>query len=75
MLIGILLIGLGVAGLVARGFSFTRQDKKAEIGPIDISTEETERVRIHPAIGIVLLASGTALTIAAARGGRGRLAH
>lgn len=41
---GIVLILLGVAGLLWGGIEFTTDDQVADIGPVEVETERTERI-------------------------------
>lgn len=54
---GIVLIVLGLAGFFTGGFSFTHNEKKAEIGPISLSVAERENVNFPQwlSIGAVVL--------------------
>ncbi len=61
VIIGIILIALGIFSFVAGGVTFTREDKKADIGPFEITKEEKETVPISPILGVVALVGGIAL--------------
>lgn len=67
MIVGLLLMGLGVAGLVAGGISWTKNREKAELGPISFEVAEKEEFAIHPAIGGLLLAAGLAIVVMGSR--------
>jgi hypothetical protein len=66
-IVGVLLIGLGIAGLVAGGISWTKNREKAELGPIQFEVTEKEELSIHPAIGGLLLAAGLAVIVVGSR--------
>lgn len=64
--LGIVLIILGLIGFVIGGFSFTQTEEVADLGPVEIETEESRSVRIPPiasgaavAAGLVLVVAGT----------------
>ena len=64
-IIGILLIVAGVLGLVYQQFSFTKEEHKAKIGPLELSVKEKETVNVPLwgslgaiGLGVVLLVSG-----------------
>ena len=57
---GIILIVLGVLALVTKGFSFTKRETH-DLGPVDITTSERERVPIAPILGGLAIAGGVAL--------------
>ena len=45
-IIGILLIVAGALGLVYQQFSFTKEEHKAKIGPLELSVKEKETVNV-----------------------------
>jgi len=53
-LAGIILIILGVVALVYQNFSYTKTEKDAQLGPIEIQHQETHSVPIPPIVGGVL---------------------
>jgi len=68
-LIGIFLIILGIAALAYQGFSYQKEEKILDIGPIEATKESTETVPIPPILGVVALIGGVALVAATSRGG------
>ncbi len=46
--VGVLFIVLGLAGLIAGGFTYTHQKKDVDMGPLQISHEQTRTVPIPP---------------------------
>jgi len=60
-LLGILLVVLGVLALVYQGFSYTRQKKVLDIGPIHATADTRERVPLPPIVGGLALAAGAVL--------------
>ena len=60
-IIGILLIVGGLAALLLGGFSFTREDKVLDVGPLEATVQRRERVPSPPVIGGLALAAGVAL--------------
>ena len=68
-LVGILLILLGIAGLVSGGFSYTHEKKDVDMGPLQISHQQTKTVPIPPILGGLSLLGGLALVIAASKRG------
>ena len=59
--VGIILVVLGVVLLVYQGFSYDTH-KTTEIGPVEITVPEKERVTIPPIIGGVVLGLGLLTT-------------
>jgi hypothetical protein len=63
-IVGVLLILAG-GWILLNGFSFTRSEQVAQVGPLEVETEERQAV---PAwVGGVALVAGIALTVAGAR--------
>jgi len=67
--LGIVLIILGALALAYQGFSYTREEKIADIGPIQATTKKHERVSIPPILGGVALAGGVVLVLFGAKRG------
>ena len=63
-IIGILLVVIGLTGLLWSGFSWTREKKVLDIGPLEAHTRERQTLPISPVIGGVLLICGVVLVIA-----------
>ena len=61
LMIGILLIALGVAGLVFKGFSYESKETVAKIGSLEASAEITKDVEIPQALSIIVIVVGAAM--------------
>ncbi len=61
---GIILIIAGILAFVYTGFTFTTEEKVADIGPIKIDKEKQHTISWPPIAGAVLLIGGIALVIA-----------
>ena len=61
--IGILLIVVGLVSLLMGGFSWTREKKVIDLGPIEATTRERETLPIPPIVGGLLLAAGVVLLV------------
>jgi len=57
-LAGIVLIIIGVLALVYQGFSYTKTEKDAQLGPIEIQHQETHNVPLPPIVGGVCIVGG-----------------
>jgi hypothetical protein len=66
-ILGILLAVLGGLALVYQGFSYTREEKVLDVGPIHATRDDTERIPIPPIVGGLALAGGIALLIIGAK--------
>ena len=62
-LVAVLLIALGVAGLIHRGFTVTTDEEKVSLGPVTVRVEKREHVAIPvwASVGVVVL--GAALLL------------
>ena len=58
----VLIIG-GALGLAYGGFSYTKEDHQAKIGPLDISVQEKKTVNIPMWVGIGAIVVGGALLL------------
>jgi hypothetical protein len=65
--LGILLVVLGVLALVYQGFSYTRQEKVIDIGPIHATADKQEHVPLPPIVGGLALVSGAILLMIGAK--------
>jgi len=62
-ILGIVLIVVGALALAYGGFSYTKEEHKAEIGPFKLSVQERERVNVPQWIGVGALAAGLVLVL------------
>jgi hypothetical protein len=61
MLAGILLAVLGGLALAYQGFTYTRQEKVLDVGPIHATADKHERISIPPILGGIALVGGIVL--------------
>jgi uncharacterized membrane protein YidH (DUF202 family) len=64
---GIVLIVLGVLALAYGGFSYTREKKVIDLGPVQATTKTRETVPVPPLLGAAAIVGGVALVIVGAR--------
>ncbi|NOT45592.1 MAG: DUF3185 domain-containing protein [Acidobacteria bacterium] len=64
---GVVLLVLGLAGLLWPVFSYTTTDTVADIGPVEVTTEDTEQVAIPPIPGGLVAALGAVLIVSGRR--------
>jgi len=68
-MLGIVLLVVGLLALAYGGFSYTREEQKAKLGPIEFSVKEKERVNIPMWAGIGAVVAGAALLVAGGKRG------
>ena len=61
--VGILLIVLGGLALAYQGFTYTRQEKVLDIGPIHATREDQQHISIPPVLGGLALVGGILLIV------------
>ena len=64
---GIVLIVVGVLALVYGGISWTHRDKVVDLGPVEVTRQEHERIPLPPIAGAVAVVAGVAALFAAGR--------
>jgi hypothetical protein len=68
MWIGVLLIGLGVAGLVIQNVTWTETEEVVDIGPLELNAEEEHSMPIPTIAGVIAVLAGVVLIFASRRG-------
>ena len=68
-IVAVILIAAGTLGLVYGGFSFTQETHKVDVGPINMSIEEKERVNVPVWAGIGAIVVGAALLLFRSKNG------
>ena len=66
-LAGIVLLVLGLAALVAQGFSYKTTETVVDIGPIHATAEKEKTIPIPPIAGAAAVLAGVALIVAGRR--------
>jgi drug/metabolite transporter (DMT)-like permease len=69
MLAGVLLVVLGVLALAYQGFSYTREKKVIDLGPLQATTKTTEHVPLPPIVGALALVGGAVLICSGSKQG------
>jgi len=64
---GLVLVVLGVALLLTGGFSYKKDEKILDAGPLQATMEHNKRVSVPPIVGGVVLVAGVALLFVGAR--------
>lgn len=60
-IVGLVLIGLGIAGLVLGQFSYTTEKTVTDVGPITASVDEKHSVDVPEMAGIAAILAGALL--------------
>ncbi len=66
-LIAVILIVLGILGLVYGGFSYTKQEQAAKIGPVEVNVKKKKHVSVPLWAGVGAIVVGAALLAASGR--------
>lgn len=67
--IALVIIALGVLGLAYGGFTYTKKTDTANIGPIEISVKDKQRVNIPMWAGIGAIVVGAGLLVVGGKKG------
>jgi uncharacterized membrane protein len=67
MIIGIVLIVLGVAGLAFQGIQYTTREKVVDLPGIQVTADKKNTFPIPAVVGGLVLAGGVALVVMASR--------
>ena len=63
----IALIVAGVIALAYGGFSYTKEKKVLDIGPIEATAKERKTIPLPPVVGIAAIAGGVAILLVSGR--------
>lgn len=66
-LIGILLIIFGIVTLAYQGFTYTKREKVAEVGSVEVTANTEKTVYFPPILGGLSLVAGVVLVIVGRR--------
>ncbi len=66
-ILGIVLIVFGLLALALGGINYTRHRKVLDIGPVQATAEERDRIPLPPVVGIVAVGAGVVLLVAGRR--------
>jgi hypothetical protein len=67
MILGVVLILAGIAGLVVNVIPFHHQEQVAKIGPLTATADKETDVIIPPYVGVIVIVIGGALVFAGRR--------
>jgi hypothetical protein len=66
-IVGMGLIALGLIALIYQGVSYTSRETIVDIGPMHATADTQKTLPLSPLLGIVAVAGGIALVVAAQR--------
>lgn len=69
-LIAVILIVLGILGLIYGGFSYTKQEQAAKIGPVEVNVKRKKHVNVPVWAGVGAIVVGAVLLASAGRGSK-----
>lgn len=69
-IVGLVLVVLGIVALVWGGVFWTDRETVIDAGPLEITTEEREGLRVPPVVGVIALIGGAVLLLAPSRRAR-----
>jgi hypothetical protein len=67
MWVGVLLVVLGIAGLIVQYVTVTEKRTVAEIGPLEVKTEQERNIPIPTIAGIIAVLAGIVIIVTARR--------
>ena len=70
VVIGIVLFFAGVAVLVWPAFTYTTTEEVLDIGPVEVTTEDRDRVEFPPLLGVGAAAAGITMIVLGSRSRR-----
>jgi uncharacterized membrane protein len=68
-LVGIILIVIGIAALAYQGFTYTKHEKVAQIGDVQVTADTQKTVYFPPMLGGLSLVAGIILVVVGRKGG------
>lgn len=66
-LLGIILIVIGLIGFVFQGITYTTTEEVLDIGPVEVQSENQERIPITPVASGIAVVAGIALVVVGSR--------
>ena len=61
--LAIVLMAIGVVALIYQGITYTTREKTLDLGPLQVTTEKTNRIPLPPIVGAVALVGGLVLLV------------
>ena len=67
VIFGIVLLIAGLAVLVWPSFTYTTTEEVLDVGPLEVTTEDRDRVELPPLLGLGAAAAGITMIVLGAR--------
>ena len=67
IVLGIVLLIAGLAALVWPGVTYTTTDEVLDIGPVEVTTQDRDRINFPPVLAIGAAAAGVAFIVLGSR--------
>ena len=67
LLIGVVLVVLGIAGLIIENVTFTETKRVLDLGPLQVTSEEQHNVPIPTIAGLIAVIAGLGMIFASRR--------
>ena len=67
LLVGVVLVVLGIAGLIVQNVTFTETKQVLNVGPLQVTSEEQHNLPIPTIAGIVAVIAGLGMIFASRR--------
>jgi hypothetical protein len=67
LLIGVVLVVLGIAGLIIENVTFTETKQVLDLGPLQVTSEEQHNVPIPTIAGVIAVIAGLGMIFASRR--------
>lgn len=67
MLLGVILLVAGLAGLAWPVISYTKTEKVVDVGPIEVTAEREKRVPVPPIVGGLAAVAGLVIIVTSSR--------
>jgi len=63
IILAIALMVVGVAVFAYQGITYTSREKVADLGPLQVTTEKTNRIPLPPIVGAIAIVGGIGLLV------------
>ena len=61
--LAVILIAMGIVALAYQGITYTTREKVVDLGPLQMTTEQTKTIPLPPIVGAVAVVGGIVLLV------------